>query len=93
MSLHAEVNTLSKYLKRKKHYKMRKNSLLGRGGTMYVVRLMKTRTCKLDTFEYLLGCSKTCERCNLFMYKHSVSKIKYTDVVNGVNVLCTLIKS
>jgi len=45
---------------------------------------------KCNHFPFLLGNSRPCERCQLFLHKHNVKKIKYTNIVNGVNVLCEM---
>ena len=88
-SLHAEINTLFKCLKKNKIYDLKRHSSVA-SGTMYVVRLLNNDTGKSDMFEYLLGISKPCLRCQLFMYRHGVNKIKYTDIIDNVNVLCEM---
>ena len=90
-SLHAEINTLFKCLKKNNTYDLKKHSSMA-SGIMYVVRLMKNTTGKCDMFEYLLGISKPCIRCQSFMYRHMVKKIKYTDIIDNVNVLCEMIR-
>ena len=45
---------------------------------------------KSDTFNYLLGNSKPCLRCQYYLYTHNIKKIKYTTIMNGVNVLCEM---
>ena len=59
-------------------------------GVMYVVRLMNITDGKSKNFKYSLGISKPCNRCQSYMHRHSVTKIKYTDIINGVNVLCEM---
>ena len=57
---------------------------------MYVVRLMNITDGKCDLFDYLLGNSKPCNRCQSYMYRHQVKKIKFTNIIDGVNVLCEM---
>ena len=59
-------------------------------GVVYVVRLMKNKKSISKHFQYTLGMSKPCKRCESFLYKHNIKKIKYTDVIDGVNVLCEM---
>lgn len=59
-------------------------------GVIYVVRLMNNTDGKCDNFSFLLGNSRPCERCQSFLFKHNVQKIKYTNIINGVNVLCEM---
>lgn len=47
---------------------------------------------KCKKFDYLLGISKPCNRCQSYMHRHNVKKIKYTDIINGINVLCEMKK-
>ena len=60
------------------------------GGTMYISR--KTYTDKKINIisEHSFGKSASCKRCEYFQYIHGVKKIKYTDVIDGVNVLCEM---
>lgn len=53
---------------------------------------MNTYNGKSNSFKYLLGNSKPCIRCQIFLHKHNVKKIKYTDIINGINVLCEMKK-
>jgi len=51
---------------------------------------MNTTTNKSEHFNYLLGNSKPCSRCQHYLYTHNIKKIKYTNIINGVNVLCEM---
>lgn len=57
---------------------------------MYVVRLMNTLDGKCNIFDYLLGNSMPCNRCQSFLYHHKIKKIKFTNIINGINVLCEM---
>lgn len=59
-------------------------------GVIYVVRLMNETEGKSDHFSHLLGNSKPCSRCQSYLHRHNVKKIKFTDIVDGVNVLCEM---
>lgn len=88
--MHAEINTLYKFLKTKNIYDIKKKTKLANNGVIYVVRLMNEQEGKCDHFPFLLGNSRPCDRCQLFLHKHNVKKIKYTNIINGVNVLCEM---
>jgi deoxycytidylate deaminase len=99
ISLHAEINALFKTMKSKnRSFRMggRKSSAKDNcnGTTIYVVRLMLKREGMPSTQRHWYGNAKPCDRCQKFLYKYGVKKIKYTDVriVNGkeVNVLCEM---
>ena len=49
-------------------------------GIIYVVRLMNETD----------GNSKPCSRCQSYLHRHNVKKMKFTDIINGVNVLCEM---
>jgi len=57
------------------------------GGTIYVVRLMNNPKYKSPLFDYTLGISKPCTRCHSFLKYHGIKKVKYTDIIDDVNVL------
>jgi len=57
---------------------------------MYISRSLKTNHETHDLSEFPFGKSASCKRCEYFQYIHGVKKIKYTDVINGVNVLCEM---
>ena len=90
-SVHAEINTIFKHLKKNNIYDLNDVSISS-SGVIYVVRLMNTDDGKCDKFDYLMGNSKPCDRCQSFLFKHNIKKIKYTDIINGVNVLCEMKK-
>ena len=61
----------------KKNKKRRKNN-----ATVYVIR-------RLCNKKYLAN-SKPCMHCQSYLAKFGFKRIKYTDIINGVNVLCEL---
>jgi hypothetical protein len=79
---------LYKSLKTKNIYNLKKNIDLK--GVVYIVRLMRHKKSMSKHFKYTLGMSKPCKRCECFLYRHNIKKIKYTDVINGINVLCEM---
>ena len=56
--------------------------------TIYVARLLR----KVDDDGIILGKSMPCIDCQRFLSTYNVNKIKYTDNIDGVNVLCELRK-
>ena len=47
---------------------------------------------KSDLFNYTLGNSMPCTRCQTFLYLHNIKRIKFTNIINGENVLCEMKK-
>jgi hypothetical protein len=88
-SVHAEINTVYKRLRQKNIYDINQKTSMC-DGDIYIVRLMNIEDGKCDLFDYLLGISKPCERCQSFLHRHRVKKIKYTDIIDGINVLCEM---
>ena len=78
-----------KYLRKKKIYNLESESKIKGKTSIYVVRLMKT---KGTLFDNILGNSKPCDRCQRFLYMHNIKTIKYTDIINGKNYLCKMVK-
>ena len=84
-SFHAEMNALFKSIKNnKKTRKMTINKVDKNMTpmTIYVVRL--------GAKSGIYGNAKPCENCQKFLHFNNVRKIKYTDIIDGINVLCTL---
>lgn len=92
ISLHAEMNVLFKGIKQiEKKNKFNCNTKKLKDSIMYVVRLMKERRNNNNIFpRYYLGNSKPCINCQKYLWLHNIKKIKYTDIINGINVLCEL---
>jgi deoxycytidylate deaminase len=91
-SLHAEMNVLFKSIKSEKKNKIR----LGKGRlnrpptTIYIVRLSKNDDFTKDSRGYIYGCCKPCQNCEKYLYHYNVTRIKYTDIINGRSVLCDM---
>lgn len=45
-----------------------------------------------NQFKYILGNSMPCNRCQTFLHLHNIKKIKFTNIINGENVLCEMRK-
>ena len=58
--------------------------------TIYIVRLTNLQSEKESPFNYKLGNSKPCQRCTQFLYYYNITKIRYTDIIDEVDVLCEL---
>ncbi len=98
-SLHAEMDALFKYIKRENrganfktknrgHKGCNKNPI--KGSTIYVVRLMRDCRGCVAHLPVRMGCSKPCERCQSFLKSWNIRTIKYTDIIDGVGVLCEM---
>lgn len=92
-SLHAEMNALFKTIKRDRVNKLH----IGKGRsdrpsmTIYIARLSKPNgVTPTDSRGYVYGCCKPCPNCEKHLYYYNVTKIKYTDFVDGKSVLCEM---
>jgi hypothetical protein len=92
-SLHAEMNALFKFIKLGRVNKLH----IGKGRsdrpsmTIYIVRLCKpTGFIPIDSRGYVYGCSKPCLNCEKHLYYYNVTRIKYTDIIDGKTVLCEM---
>jgi deoxycytidylate deaminase len=86
-SLHAEIHALLRFLRiryKTTNLKTRKNMP---STTIYIVRLPTGE--KRDYF----GNSKPCDNCELLLYKHNITRVKYTNIIDGIPVLCELKKN
>ena len=58
--------------------------------TLFVTRiLLHDKRAKIYGKEYLYGCSKPCINCQKTILAYGIKKVKYTDIINDVNVLVT----
>ncbi len=61
------------------------------GATMYVTRILNTKE-NLPFHQYCwLGMAKPCPTCMKVLYRFNIKKIKYTDIIDDVNVLCEMV--
>lgn len=90
ISLHAEVNVILQAIKKYEKNASLKSKIKLSGSTVYVVRLLKNVDNNLAYRPYKFGISKPCPNCEKQLYKFNVSKIFYTDCINGEDVLCEL---
>jgi hypothetical protein len=81
-SLHAEMHALLKSVKMN-----RQNRIVNKKNNVPKMTIYVVRICAIPK---LYGNAKPCETCQKFLYFYNVQKIKYTDNINGVNVLCTM---
>ena len=82
-SLHAERNVLLQYANRimkSRGWFNQKKHIKGKA-IMYVCR---SHSCTG------IGIAKPCETCQKFIYNHGIKTVKYTDVINGEKVICTM---
>jgi deoxycytidylate deaminase len=92
-SLHAEMNALFKTVKRerKNRLSLGKGRLIRTSVTIYIVRICKpTGISPSDSRGYVYGCSKPCLNCEKHLYYYNVTRIKYTDIIDGKSVLCEM---
>lgn len=92
-STHAEMNVLMQYLRSQKIYKLSHVAKCNRGKpklantTMIVIR-NSTRTNRDGT--HIFNNSAPCPNCRKYLRMHGIGKIKYSDNINGENVLVTM---
>lgn len=92
-SLHAEIHAISLFIKNiggydtdfKNIYKMK----FPNKTTIYITRPLRTKYSDKDQLIWM-GCSKPCENCEKYIKAAGISKIKYTDIIDGKQVLYTL---
>jgi hypothetical protein len=61
-----------------------------KNATLYVVRLMKNNIDLPSNQNCWLGCAKPCRFCEPFLLKNNIQRVKYTDIQDGINVLCEM---
>ena len=89
-SLHAEMNALFKSIKTKRRNRFedkRRNKSIRPPMTIYVVRLLR---CKPFFSDFIFGGSKPCAHCQKYLAVYNITRIKYTDIIDGVSVLCEM---
>ena len=92
-STHAEMNVLMQYLRSQKIYKLSHVAKCNRGKpklantTMIVIR-NSTRTNRDGT--HIFNNSAPCPNCRKYLRMHGIDTIKYSDNINGENVLVTI---
>lgn len=89
-SLHAEMNALFKSIKGmdKKNRISRKVKYYRPPMTMYVVRLSRGPNKKREEIcEYMFGSCRPCVNCQKYLASYNVTRIKYTDIIDGVSVM------
>ena len=92
-STHAEMNVLMQYLRSQKIYKLSHVVKCNRGKpklantTMIVIR-NSTRTNRDGT--HIFNNSAPCPNCRKYLRMHGIGTIKYSDNINGENVLVTI---
>ena len=89
-SLHAEINVLIQALKRIEKNATLKSKIRLPSSTVCVVRLLKDTNNLPSHRTYRFGISKPCRNCEPQLYKFNVTKILYTDIIEGEEVLCEL---
>ncbi len=84
-SMHAEMNIVVQILKKLKIWKIKSiiaSPLKKIKGTLYIAR---TNGCRLSN-------CKPCSECNRYLENSGIATIKYTDFINGEEVLVTMKK-
>ena len=92
-SLHAEMHALFKSLKmynKTNRFKTNYKKLKRPSSTIYVVRILRDVENIPKLQGYWFGNAKPCVHCQTYLSSHNVTKIKYTDMVDGKNVLCEM---
>lgn len=71
--------------KRRKKKKIKKNN-----ATVYVIRRLGHCNHLPENQKCWLANSKPCPHCQSYLAKFGFKCVKYTDIINGINVLCEL---
>ncbi len=90
-SLHAEIHALMKYLKI--YYKtssLKQKSYIKNNSTIYIVRTLKDKKNLPTNQNVVFGNCMPCTNCQKYLSKFGFKRIKYTDFIDGKNVLCEL---
>lgn len=96
-STHAEMNVLKQFLIRNRIYNLNHVIYNTRGkrlkklhnATIYVVR-HSTRQTGDGVFGHVLNLAKPCSCCEKFLIRHGIGTVKYTQHIDGENVMVTL---
>lgn len=87
------MNVLLQYLRLKHNLKSLKGSPprgYKNNTVVYVVRLMNHKENLPDDQNVWMGNSKPCSNCQKYLSRFNIKRVKYTDIIDGVNVLCEL---
>ena len=89
------MHALWKYLKiKEKHNASFKHTYSNLNNTtIFVVRILNTKENLPNNQQYWFGKSKPCKNCQKNLYKYNIHKIKYTDIIDGENVICEMVKN
>ena len=96
-STHAEMNVLQQFLKQNRVYNLNHVIYKSRGkkrlkklhnATIYVSRYSTRLT--NDEFGHALNMAKPCPHCERMLIRHGIGTVKYTQYVDGENVMVTL---
>lgn len=92
ISMHAEMHALFNLVKANNHnrFSPRNKSSVGKIKCIYVARLMNIASDEDSPFPVLLGNSKPCDNCQSKLKMYGINRVKYTDIIDGVNVLCEI---
>lgn len=92
MSLHAEMNALFKSIKTrdKRNRFLNKRTYYRPSMTIYVVRLMNGPPGNGKRPDFMFGGCQPCINCQKYLAEYNITRVKYTDVIDGVSVLCEL---
>lgn len=93
-SCHAEMRAIFNLLKhvngKTSKLRSRYNNLSFTGHTLYVCRVMKQKDNLPHGQTNWFGSAKPCEHCEQTIRRFGIKKVKYTDIIDGQQVLCTL---
>lgn len=58
--------------------------------TIYIVRSLKGSPYNREKPQFMFGGCQPCINCQKYLAIYNVTKIRYTDIIDGVSVLCEL---
>jgi len=92
-SLHAEIHAISLFIKNIGGYDTDFHNIhklkFPNKTTIYITRPLRMKYNDPSQLMWL-GCSKPCDNCEKYIRAVGISKIKYTDIIDGKQVLYTL---
>lgn len=86
--MHAEIHALLKYLKvYYKNASLKQRAIYKNSSTLYIVRVLRDKRNIPEKQNVTFGNCMPCTNCQKYLAKFGFKKIKYTDYINGENVL------
>jgi deoxycytidylate deaminase len=89
-STHAEINVLMQYLRSNRIYKLTHTKISKKISKKTLIVVRNSTRINSDGTR-VFNNSAPCPTCSKFLYLHGIQTVKYSDNINGENVLVSLI--